>query len=122
MLAYDPNDYKDYIEPLWNLFHRLAMNATKGNVEEAALRAIEAMASSLSRCVQTSTSVSIEWFVEKVVQSCLGYLNEPDLKLVWPNVKCLQAVGSASSTANLLIAKQALPALIEHYEKAAQVI
>jgi hypothetical protein len=127
-LSYDPNDYKEYIESLWNLFHRFTMNATKSNIEEAALAAIEALSFSLSRCVQKSDAssssspiVSSDWFVGKAVDSCLVYLNEPDLKLVWPNVKCLQAVASASSTTNLLVIKQTVPALIQHYNKSAQV-
>ena len=118
--VYDPNDYKEYIEPLWTLFHRLAMNTTKSSIEEAALRAIESMALSLSRCIQIGV-VSIDWFAAKVLENCVSYLNEPDLKLVWPNVKCMQACASASSTANLLILKRVLPDLIEHYSKTTQV-
>lgn len=118
--VYDPNTYKDYLEPLWTMFHRLAMNTTKSSVEEAALKAAESMSVSLSKCVQTGT-VSIEWLVSKCVASCLSYLNEPDLKLVWPNVKCMQATAAGSSTANLLILKHVLPALLDHYSKATQV-
>lgn len=118
--VYDPNDYKEFIEPFWTIVHRLAMNTTKSKVEEAALSAIEAMATSLSRCVQVA-HVSIEWFSAKVIDSCLSYLNEPDLKLVWPNVRCLQAVAAASSTANLLVLKRTVPAIIEHYSTASQV-
>lgn len=121
--TYDPNDYKDYIEPLWNIFHRLAMNAVKTNIEEAALKSIEALSFSLSRCIQKhdSSTVSIEWFVTKAIADCLSYLNEPDLKLVWPNVKCLQSIANASSSANLLITKHTIPAIIEHYNKTNQV-
>lgn len=119
-LSYDPNDYKEYLDQLWQSFHKIAMNATKTNLEEASLNSIEALASSLSRSVQIadlkrSSTVSIEWFAQKAIDSCLVYLDEPDLKLVWPNVKCLLSIASASSTANLLIFKNALPALIKHY-------
>lgn len=116
--TYDPNDYKEYLEPLWNSFHKISMNATKTNLEEAALNAIQSMAKSLSKSVQNANSksnVSIEWFAQKALDSCLVYLNEPDLKLVWPNVKCLLSIASASSTANLLILKNTLPVLITHY-------
>ena len=121
--VYDPNDFKEHIEQLWSLFQQVAMNATKASLEYAALDAIRAMANSLSRSVQSFDStvktatikVSIDSFVEKALDSCASYLNEPDLKLVWPNVKCLQAVASGSSTSNLLILKNILPLLLKHY-------
>lgn len=70
--TYDPNDYKEYIEPIWALFHRLAMNTTKSSIEEAALTAIHAMAASLSRCLQTGGPVSIEWFLSLYFLSPFG--------------------------------------------------
>lgn len=115
---YDPNEYKEYLETLWNQFHKISMNATKNNLEEAALNAIHSMAKSLSKTIQnanSNSSVSIEWFVQKVLDSCLAYLEEPDLKLVWPNVKCLLSIASSSSTANLLILKNTLPSILLHY-------
>jgi hypothetical protein len=80
------------------------------------------MCSSISRCIQIAddknilNKVSIEWFVNKVTENSLAYLNEPDLKLVWPNVKSLHSVASASSTSNLLVIKKTIPSLIQHYE------
>ncbi len=123
--TYDPNLYREYIEKLWDLFIKMIMNASKTNVETAALKAIEALSANISTSIQHSDSsadtksvnkhVSIEWFVQKAVDACLDYLNEPDLKLIWPNIKCLQAVASASSTANLLINKNSIPYLIKCY-------
>ena len=121
--TYDPNEYKAQLEPLLSTIHKIVMNATKTNLEEAALSSLEAMSFSISRTIQfvdlnaeSSNEVSIEWFVNKIAENCLGYLNEPDLKLVWPNVKCLHSVAAASSTANLLILKKTIPALMKHYE------
>lgn len=117
--SYDPNDYKEFIEPLWKEFHRISMNATKNNLEEAALNAIQSMAKSLSKTIQNANSnsnVSIEWFAQKALDNCLAYLDEPDLKLVWPNVKCLLSIASSSSTANLLILKSTLPSILHHYK------
>jgi DNA repair/transcription protein MET18/MMS19 len=119
--CYDPNDYKEHLETLWSSFQRIAINAVKSNLEEAALNAIRALAFSIARCVQDSSSVSIDSFVNKTVQSCSGYLSEPDLKLVWPNVKCLQAVASASSTADILVNKKILPLLVDYYKSTSQV-
>ena len=112
--AYDPNDYKEYIESLWSSFQSVVMNATKSSLEEAALQAIATMAHSLACCIQKG-NVSIEWFVNKSCSTCVNYLSEPDLKLVWPNVKCLQAIASATSTSNLLILNKVVPVLVQHY-------
>ena len=123
--SYDPNDYKDFLEPMLSTILKIVMNAPKSNLEEAALAALEAMCFSISRCIQKAdvsneklnlNKVSIEWFINKVTENSLAYLNEPDLKLVWPNVKCLHSVASASSTANLLVIKKTIPSLIQHYE------
>jgi DNA repair/transcription protein MET18/MMS19 len=122
--CYDPNDYKEHLDTLWSSFQRIAINAVKSNLEEAALNAIRALSYSIARTLQTSSTssvgVSIDSFVNKTVQSCSGYLSEPDLKLVWPNVKCLQAVASASSTADLLVNKKVLPLLIDYYKSTTQ--
>ena len=123
--SYDPNDYKEFLEPLLTTFLKIVMYATKANLEVAALDALRAMCYGISRCIQkidlnaendNLNKVSIQWFVNKVAENSLGYLNEPDLKLVWPNVKCLNAVASASSTANLLVIIKTIPLLIQHYE------
>ena len=122
--SYDPNDYKEYIESVWKSFQHIAMNATRTNLEYAALEAIRSLSASLSSTLQQFDSdvktamikVSIDSFVEKALDSCAGYLNEPDLKLVWPNVKCLHAVAAGSSTANLLVLKKVVPLLLDHYQ------
>ena len=122
---YDPNEYKDFLEPLLSTILKIVMNAPKTHLEEAALESLRAMCFSISRCIQkadfvndssTVNKVSVEWFVNKVSENSLKYLSEPDLKLVWPNVKCLQSVASASSTSNLLVINKTIPLLIQHYE------
>ena len=122
--CYDPNDYKEYIESIWKSLQHIAMNATRTSLEYAALEAIRSLSASLSSTLQQFDSnvktamikVSIDSFVEKVLDSCAGYLNEPDLKLVWPNVKCLHAVAAGSSTANLLVLNKVVPLLLDHYQ------
>jgi DNA repair/transcription protein MET18/MMS19 len=121
--SYIPNDYHDYIESLWNSFHSLVVNANKSNIGEAAIQSIQALSQSISSSIQTSTDnvnfksnfVSIEWFVQKAFDSCLPSLNEmePDLKLVWPNVKCLEAIASSSSTANLLVINKVITLVLD---------
>jgi hypothetical protein len=122
---YDVKDYKDYIDQLWNSLQKTVMNASKSGLEEAALEAIEALSSAISRSVQKfqlnetdkpKTGLSIDIFVENAMQSCVNYLNEPDLKLVWPNVKCLNALASSSPAANLIVNKKLIPLLIDYFK------
>ena len=123
--TYDPNDYKEYVEALWSFFQRTVMNASKSDLEEAALCAIEALAFSFSRSVQDGNVsmqpgvkmlASYDSFIEKAMQDCIKYLNEPDLKLVWPGVKCLHALARASSTSNQIVMKKIIPILLEYYK------
>ena len=120
--SYDPNDYSDYIESLWSFFQKTVMNTSKTELEESALTAIEAMGFSISRSLQIASfskdakmSVSIDTFTERAMQNPVKYLNEPDLKLVWPSVKCLLALAKASSTSNLIVSKRCIPLLIEYF-------
>ena len=122
--AYNANDFGAYVDAVWRQSHRVAMNATKTALEEAALRAIEALTYCISRSIQSSagvpgpSSASIDSFLERAIESCSQYLKETDLKLVWPNVKCLHALAAASSTANLLVNKKVVPMLLQHYNDA----
>lgn len=123
--SYDPNDYKEYIESLWSFFQKTVLNTSKTSLEEAALEAIEALAFSISHTVQEANcvgkiSVSIDTFTEKAMQNPVNYLNEPDLKLVWPSVKCLHALARSSSTANLIVNKKCIPLLIHYFKTTAQ--
>jgi DNA repair/transcription protein MET18/MMS19 len=129
--TYDPNDYSDYIESLWSFCQKTVLNTSKSELEEAALDAIEAMVFSISRSVQAAnfragelkpTAVSIDSFTEKAMQNPVKYLNEPDLKLVWPSVKCLHALAKGSSTSNLIVTKRCIPILIEYFNTTTQVI
>jgi hypothetical protein len=122
---YDIKDYKDFIDQLWNCLQKIVMNASKSELEEAALEAIEALSNAISRSVQKfqlneidqpKSGLSIDLFIEKAMQSCVKYLNEPDLKLVWPNVKCVNALASSSPAANLIVNKKIIPLLIDYFK------
>lgn len=53
---------------------------------------------------------------------CKHHLCEPDLKLVWPSAKLLQAACSASTSASHIITAAVMPSLLEQYNNRAQVI
>ena len=122
--SYNPNDYQEYIDSMWSSFHKLVVNSSKSNISEAAVSAIQALSQSIATNLQSSNIesgpklhfISIEWFVKKAFDSCLSSLNDmEDLKLVWPNVKCLAAIASSNSTANLLVINKIIPLLISNY-------
>jgi hypothetical protein len=126
-LTYNPNDYQEYIDSIWNSFHKLVVNSSKSSISEASLSAIQALSHSIATNLQSSNIdsgpklefISIEWFVQKAFDKCLPSLNDmDDLKLVWPNVKCLEAIASSNSTANILVINKVIPLLIDNYKNA----
>lgn len=56
-----------------------------------------------------------------VSPDCKHHLCEPDLKLVWPSAKLLQAACSASNRASHIIAAAVMPSLLEQYNSRTQV-
>lgn len=60
-------------------------------------------------------------FSFRVVADCKHHLCEPDLKLVWPSAKLLQAACSASNRASHVVTAAVVPLLVEQYNKGSQV-
>lgn len=56
-----------------------------------------------------------------VVADCNHHLCEPDLNLVWPSAKLLQASCSASNRASYVITAAVMPSLIEQFNSRTQV-
>lgn len=56
-----------------------------------------------------------------IVPDCKNHLSEPDLKLVWPSAKLLQAACSASNRASYIITAAVMPSLLEQYNSKTQV-
>lgn len=56
-----------------------------------------------------------------VILDCKHHLSEPDLKLVWPSAKLLQAACSGSSRASHLVTAAVMPSLVEQYNNRTQV-
>lgn len=61
------------------------------------------------------------FFPSCVVADCKHHLCEPDLKLVWPSAKLLQAACSASSRASHIVTANVVPSLVEQYNNRSQV-
>lgn len=60
-------------------------------------------------------------FSFRVVADCKHHLCEPDLKLVWPSAKLLQAACSASNRASHIVTAAVVPLLVEQYNNRSQV-
>uniref|UniRef100_A0A671LVL6 MMS19 nucleotide excision repair protein n=1 Tax=Sinocyclocheilus anshuiensis TaxID=1608454 RepID=A0A671LVL6_9TELE len=91
-------------------------------VESAGLSAVSALVSCLSRSVLSSDSEDVlQVFLSLVLKDCQHHLCEPDLKLVWPSAKLLQAAAGASYRASLIVSAAVIPALLEQYNNRTQV-
>ncbi|NWH75754.1 MMS19 protein, partial [Piaya cayana] len=87
-------------------------------VETECLAALHALSACLSRSVLSSdTEDLLDSFLSSILQDCRHHLCEPDMKLVWPSAKLLQAAASASLRAYHRVTSSVLPLLLEQYTK-----
>ncbi|KAL3051100.1 MMS19 nucleotide excision repair protein homolog isoform X2 [Trematomus bernacchii] len=118
---YEHKDLAEFLEGLWASLRREVFQTSSEKIESAGLAAITAITSCLSRSVLNSDSEdSLNTFLELVLKDCKHHLCEPDLKLVWPSAKLLQAACSASFRASCIITAAIMPSLIEQYTNRAQ--
>ncbi|KAM6963664.1 MMS19 nucleotide excision repair protein homolog [Tautogolabrus adspersus] len=118
---YEHKDLAEFLEGLWASVRREVFQTSSEKIEAAGLAALTAMTSCLSRSVLTSDSEdSLCTFLELVLKDCKHHLSEPDLKLVWPSAKLLQAACSASNRASHIIIAAVMPSLLEQYNSRAQ--
>ncbi|XP_054913580.1 MMS19 nucleotide excision repair protein homolog isoform X2 [Poeciliopsis prolifica] len=118
---YEHRDLADFLEGLWSSLRREVFQTSSEKIEAAALAAVTALASCLSRSVLNSDSEdSLSSFLGLVLRDCKQHLFEPDLKLVWPSAKLLQAACSASFRAAHSITSAVMPPLVEQYNSRTQ--
>uniref|UniRef100_A0A671TXN1 MMS19 nucleotide excision repair protein n=1 Tax=Sparus aurata TaxID=8175 RepID=A0A671TXN1_SPAAU len=97
---YEHKDLAEFLEGLWASLRREVFQTSSEKIESAGLAALTALTSCLSRSVLNSDSEdSLCIFLDLVLKDCKHHLCEPDLKLVWPSAKLLQAACSASNRA-----------------------
>uniref|UniRef100_A0A3B3DD02 MMS19 nucleotide excision repair protein n=1 Tax=Oryzias melastigma TaxID=30732 RepID=A0A3B3DD02_ORYME len=114
-------DTAEFLQGLWSSLRREVFQTSSEKIESAALAALTALTSCLSRSVLSSDSEDVlGHFLEVVLKDCEHHLREPDLKLVWPSAKLLQACSGASYRASRVIAASVLPALTEQYSSKTQ--
>ncbi|XP_031153770.1 MMS19 nucleotide excision repair protein homolog isoform X1 [Sander lucioperca] len=118
---YEHKDLAEFLEGLWASLRREVFQTASEKIESAGLAALTALTSCLSRSVLSSDSEdSLSTFLDLVLKDCKHHLSEPDLKLVWPSAKLLQAACSASDRASHIITAAVMPSLIEQYNSRAQ--
>ncbi|XP_044035468.1 MMS19 nucleotide excision repair protein homolog isoform X1 [Siniperca chuatsi] len=118
---YEHKDLAEFLEGLWASLRREVFQTSSEKIESAGLTALTALTSCLSRSVLSSDSEdSLCTFLDLILKDCQHHLCEPDLKLVWPSAKMLQAACSASNRASHIITAAVMPALIEQYNSRTQ--
>ncbi|CAL8284658.1 unnamed protein product [Merluccius merluccius] len=119
--AYEHKDLAEFLSGLWASIRREVFQTASERVESAGLAALTGLTSCLSRSILSSDSEdSLNSFLEVVLKDCQHHLCEPDLKLVWPSAKLLQAASSASYRACHIVAAAVIPALVEQYNSRTQ--
>ncbi|KTF78012.1 hypothetical protein cypCar_00044856 [Cyprinus carpio] len=99
-LTYSHKELAEFLPGLWSSIRREVSQTASERVESAGLSALSALVSCLSHCQH--------------------HLCEPDLKLVWPSAKLLQAAAGASYRASLIVSAAIIPALLEQYNNRTQ--
>uniref|UniRef100_A0AAQ6AA42 MMS19 nucleotide excision repair protein n=1 Tax=Amphiprion ocellaris TaxID=80972 RepID=A0AAQ6AA42_AMPOC len=119
---YEHKDLAEFLEGLWASLRREVFQTSSENVESAGLAALTALTSCLSRSVLNSDSEdSLSSFLDLILKDCKHHLCEPDLKLVWPSAKLLQATCCASNRASHIVTAAVMPSLIDQYNSRTQV-
>ncbi|XP_028263603.1 MMS19 nucleotide excision repair protein homolog [Parambassis ranga] len=118
---YEHKDLAEFLEGLWASLRREVFQTSSEKIESAGLTTLTALTSCLSRSVLTSESEdSLSNFLDLILKDCKHHLCEPDLKLVWPSAKLLQAACSASMRASHIITAAVMPSLVEQYTNRTQ--
>ncbi|XP_054838282.1 MMS19 nucleotide excision repair protein homolog isoform X2 [Eublepharis macularius] len=117
-MIYGQKELKDFLPSLWSSLRREVFQTASERVETEGLSALRALSTCLSRSVLSSDDEDIlESFLRGILQDCRHHLCEPDMKLVWPSAKLLQAAAGASLRAYYRITSSVFPLLVEQYNK-----
>ncbi|KAK6301954.1 hypothetical protein J4Q44_G00280070 [Coregonus suidteri] len=119
--VYEHKELAEFLPGLWASLRREVFQTASERVESAGLAAVGALTACLSRSILNSDSEDyLNVFLDLVLKDCLHHLCEPDLKLVWPSAKLLQATSTASYRASHRVAAAVMPSLIEQYNSRSQ--
>ncbi|KFV58003.1 MMS19 nucleotide excision repair protein, partial [Tyto alba] len=89
---YGQKELQEFLPSLWSSLRREVFQTASEKVEAECLAALHALSACLSRSVLSSdTEDLLDSFLSSILQDCRHHLCEPDMKLVWPSAKLLQA-------------------------------
>ncbi|XP_074964385.1 MMS19 nucleotide excision repair protein homolog [Phalacrocorax aristotelis] len=116
--VYGQKELQEFLPSLWSSLRREVFQTASEKVEAECLAALHALSACLSRSVLSSdTEDLLASFLSSILQDCRHHLCEPDMKLVWPSAKLLQAAAGASLRAYHCVTRSVLPLLLEQYTK-----
>uniref|UniRef100_A0A8C8R709 MMS19 nucleotide excision repair protein n=1 Tax=Pelusios castaneus TaxID=367368 RepID=A0A8C8R709_9SAUR len=118
---YGQKELQEFLPSLWSSLRREVFQTASEKVEAEALTTLHSLAACLSRSLLNSdTEDLLDSFLSGILQDCRHHLCEPDMKLVWPSARLLQAAAGASFRATQRITSSVLPLLLEQYNQHAQ--
>ncbi|XP_006880123.1 PREDICTED: MMS19 nucleotide excision repair protein homolog isoform X1 [Elephantulus edwardii] len=119
--VYGQKELKDFLPSLWSSIRREVFQTASERVEAEGLAALLSLTACLSRSVLRADAEDLlDSFLSNILQDCRHHLCEPDMKLVWPSAKLLQAAAGASARACDYITSNVLPLLLEQFHKHSQ--
>ncbi|XP_060245585.1 MMS19 nucleotide excision repair protein homolog isoform X4 [Meriones unguiculatus] len=119
--VYGQKELKDFLPSLWSSIRREVFQTASERVEAEGLAALHSLTACLSCSVLRADAEDLlDSFLSNILQDCRHHLCEPDMKLVWPSAKLLQAAAGASARACEHITSNVLPLLLEQFHKHSQ--
>ncbi|XP_048194495.1 MMS19 nucleotide excision repair protein homolog isoform X2 [Perognathus longimembris pacificus] len=119
--VYGQKELKDFLPSLWASIRREVFQTASERVEAEGLAALHSLTACLSRSVLRADAEDLlDSFLSNILQDCRHHLCEPDMKLVWPSAKLLQAAAGASTRACDHITSNVLPLLLEQFHNHSQ--
>ncbi|NXG17043.1 MMS19 protein, partial [Grallaria varia] len=115
---YGQKELQEFLPSLWSSLRREVFQTASEKIETECLAALHALSACLSRSVLSSDAEDLlDSFLGSILQDCRHHLCEPDMKLVWPSAKLLQAAAGASLRTYHCVIRSVLPLLLEQYTK-----
>ncbi|KAM4840379.1 MMS19 nucleotide excision repair protein homolog isoform X2 [Urocitellus parryii] len=119
--VYGQKELKDFLPSLWASIRREVFQTASERVETEGLAALLSLTTCLSCSVLRADAEDLlDSFLSNILQDCRHHLCEPDMKLVWPSAKLLQAAAGASARACDHITSSVLPLLLDQFHKHSQ--
>ncbi|XP_072482708.1 MMS19 nucleotide excision repair protein homolog isoform X3 [Notamacropus eugenii] len=119
--VYGQKELKDFLPSLWASIRREVFQTSSERVEAEGLAALHSLSTCLSRSVlEADAEDLLDSFLGSILEDCRHHLCEPDMKLVWPSAKLLQAAAGASPRACDRITSTVIPLLLEQFNRHGQ--